>query len=82
MLALSRKKGESLFIGDDIEVVVVDVKGDQVRLGINAPRDLVILRAELVDEVRAANRAAAEVAHKARPGIFPAGIFKKGGDAQ
>lgn len=73
MLALSRKKGESVFIGDDIEVVVVDVKGDQVRLGINAPRDLVILRSELVEAIRNANLAAAKA------GAFPADILKKGG---
>ncbi|QTX31474.1 carbon storage regulator CsrA [Aminithiophilus ramosus] len=71
MLALSRKKGESLLIGDDIEVVVVDVKGDQVRLGIKAPRDYVILRSELVDAVRLANRRAAQVA------FVPADLLKK-----
>ena len=76
MLALSRKKGESLFIGDDIEVVVVDVKGDQVRLGINAPRDLVILRSELVEAIRNANLAAA------RAGVFPADILKRGGETK
>lgn len=73
MLALSRKKGESVFIGDDIEIVVVDVKGDQVRLGINAPRDLVILRSELVEAIRNANLAAAKAC------AFPADILKKGG---
>ena len=76
MLALSRKKGESVFIGDDIEIVVVDVKGDQVRLGINAPRDLIILRSELVEAIRNANLAAAKA------GAFPADILKKGGTAR
>lgn len=76
MLALSRKKGESVFIGDDIEIVVVDVKGDQVRLGINAPRDLIILRSELVEAIRNANLAAAKA------GAFPANILKKGGAAR
>lgn len=71
MLALSRKKGESVFIGDDIEIVVVDVKGDQVRLGINAPRDLVILRSELVEAIRNANLAAAKA------GAFPVDILKR-----
>ncbi len=74
MLALSRKKGESLLIGDDIEVVVVDVKGDQVRLGIKAPRDYVILRSELVDAVRLANRRAAQVA------FVPADLLKRRGE--
>lgn len=74
MLALSRKKGESLLIGDDIEVVVVDVKGDQVRLGIKAPRDYVILRSELVDAVRLANRRAAQIA------FVPADLLKRRGE--
>jgi carbon storage regulator len=47
MLILSRKKGESLVIGGDIEITVVDVAGDKVRLGIKAPGDVSVLRAEL-----------------------------------
>ena len=47
MLILSRKKGESLVIGGDIEITVVEVSGDRVRLGINAPGDVSVLRAEL-----------------------------------
>ncbi|MBO6141499.1 MAG: carbon storage regulator CsrA [Ruminococcus sp.] len=47
MLILSRKKGESLVIGGDIEITVVEVSGDKVRLGINAPSDVSVLRAEL-----------------------------------
>jgi len=47
MLSLTRKKGESVIIGDDIEIVVVDVSGDKVRLGIKAPDNISVLRAEL-----------------------------------
>lgn len=47
MLILSRKKGESIRIGEDIEIVVTEVKGDKVRLGISAPEDTQISRAEL-----------------------------------
>ncbi|MBQ6676200.1 MAG: carbon storage regulator CsrA [Ruminococcus sp.] len=47
MLILSRKKGESLVIGGNIELTVVEVSGDKVRLGINAPSDVSVLRAEL-----------------------------------
>lgn len=47
MLILSRSIGESLMIGDDIEVVVLGNQGDQVRLGIRAPEDVLILREEL-----------------------------------
>lgn len=47
MLILSRKKGESIRIGEDIEIFVSEVKGDKVRLGISAPEDMKISRAEL-----------------------------------
>lgn len=47
MLILSRKKGESIKIGDDIEIFIADIKGDKVRLGISAPEDLKICRTEL-----------------------------------
>ena len=47
MLILSRKKGESLVLGGEIEVTVVDVTGDKVRLGIKAPENVSVLRAEL-----------------------------------
>ena len=47
MLILSRKKGESLAIGENIEITVVEVSGDRVRLGIKAPSDVSVLRAEL-----------------------------------
>lgn len=47
MLILSRKKGEAIRIGDDIEIFIADIKGDKVRLGISAPEDLKICRTEL-----------------------------------
>ena len=47
MLILSRKKGESIKIGDDIEIFVSEIKGDKVRLGISAPGDMKICRTEL-----------------------------------
>lgn len=62
MLVLTRKTGERLLIADDIEITVVAVRGDQVRLGITAPRDLRIVRAELLDKVRSENVAAARAA--------------------
>lgn len=58
MLVLTRKPGQSILIGDNIEVKIIDVQGDQVRIGINAPKDTSILRKELMDEVRQANREA------------------------
>ncbi len=61
MLALTRKKGQSIIVDDNIEITVVEVKGDQVRLGISAPRNVKILRKEIFDEIRAENMAAAGV---------------------
>jgi carbon storage regulator len=50
MLVLSRKIGEKIVIGDEIEVTIVEIKGRQVRLGINAPKGVKIWREELVKE--------------------------------
>jgi carbon storage regulator len=55
MLVLTRKLMEKLFIGDDICVTVVRLEGGQVRLGIDAPRDVTVVRAELVPERIAAS---------------------------
>lgn len=60
MLVLSRRVGERLLIGDDIVVTVIEVRSDGVRLGIEAPRDVRVHRAEVLDAVRAANAAAVE----------------------
>ena len=51
MLVLSRRKNESLLIGGNIELLVVDVRGDKVRLGIDAPSDIPILRKEIIPAV-------------------------------
>ncbi|WP_368293957.1 carbon storage regulator CsrA [Dehalobacter sp. TBBPA1] len=55
MLVLSRKINERIMIGDDIEIVVVAVVGDQVRIGIEAPKDIKILRSEVYEEVQNQN---------------------------
>ena len=62
MLVLSRKLGESLRIGEDIEITVVEVKGDGVRLGITAPRSVQVWRSELWHAIAEQNRKAAEAA--------------------
>jgi carbon storage regulator len=59
MLILSRRKEESIVIDGRIEVAVVDIKGDQVKLGIKAPRDVKIYRNEVFQAIQAENRAAA-----------------------
>jgi carbon storage regulator len=59
MLVLTRRAGESVVIGDDIVITVLEARGDVVRLGINAPRDVQVHREEVYKELKAANRAAA-----------------------
>ena len=61
MLVLSRRSGESIAIGEGIRVTIVEVSGDRVKVGIEAPHDVVILRQELCDAVEAENRAAQQV---------------------
>jgi carbon storage regulator len=64
MLVLSRKKGETIVIGDNIEISIIDIQGDNIRIGINAPRDVSIMRKELYDEIKAENlKAATSVDH-------------------
>ncbi len=62
MLVITRQKGQVIHIGDDIEIMVVDVDGDRVRIGINAPRSIPVLRAELIEATKDANKAAASTA--------------------
>lgn len=65
MLVLSRRVGESVVIGDDITVTVLEVRGDVVRIGIDAPRSVAVNRAELLAEVTNNNQAAASPAETA-----------------
>lgn len=58
MLVLSRKKGQSIVIGDSIEITVVDVQGDMVRIGINAPREITVHRQEVFEQIKAENQQA------------------------
>lgn len=58
MLVIARKEGQSFLIGDDIEVTVIKQLDGTVKLGINAPKDKVILRKELIDEVKNENKMA------------------------
>jgi len=56
MLVLTRTENESVIIGDDIEIVVTEIRGKKVRLGINAPRDITVHRKEIYDAIRAQSR--------------------------
>jgi carbon storage regulator len=60
MLILARKKDESIIIGDDIEIVVVDIGDGKVKLGIEAPKDVEIVRKELYSSVQEENKKAAQ----------------------
>lgn len=58
MLVLSRKKGQSIVVNDDIEIILVDVQKDSVRIGINAPKDISIYRSEIYEEIKKENQIA------------------------
>ena len=55
MLILTRRVGETLMIGDDVTVTVLGVKGNQVRIGVNAPRDVSVHREEIYDRIKREN---------------------------
>lgn len=55
MLVLSRKAGETIWIGEDIEIVISEVKGEQIKIGIRAPRSIDVIRGELRQDVSASN---------------------------
>ena len=59
MLVLTRRASESIMIGDDIVITVLDVRGDQIRIGIKAPRSVAVHREEVYAELQEANQAAA-----------------------
>ena len=59
MLVLTRRAGESVMIGDDVVITVLEARGDVIRLGIQAPRDVQVHREEVYRELQAANREAA-----------------------
>lgn len=59
MLILARKSNERIMIGDDIEIAVVEIRGDQVKLGIVAPESVKVYRREVFDAIQEENRAAA-----------------------
>ncbi len=60
MLILSRKKDETIIIDDNIEISIVEIKGDQVKIGIKAPRSVKIFRHEVYLAIQEANKAAAK----------------------
>ena len=68
MLVLSRQRDQKIMIGDDIEIIVVDIRRDKVRLGITAPKSVPVHRKEVYDAIQRENQAASEM----RLGDLPA----------
>lgn len=76
MLALTRRVGERIVIGDNVIITIVDIKGDSIRLAIDAPREIKIYRGEIFDAIAAENK---EAAVPQIPAAFDAlkGLYKK-----
>ncbi len=72
MLVLARKVGQTVLLGDDIEVTVSAIRGDQVRLAIQAPRSVSILRKETIEQVELGNAAAIDSASSLLDLMLPA----------
>ena len=71
MLALARKVNESIMIGNDIEITVLEIKGDQIKLGVKAPKSVPIYRKELYEQIQEENKqAGSAVDVEALRGLF------------
>ncbi len=70
MLVLTRRQGESIVVGQNIVITVVEIKGGQVRIGISAPREIQVHRQEIFEQVRAENVAAVASARIAREALM------------
>jgi carbon storage regulator len=60
MLILSRKINEKIMIGEDVSVSIIEIRGDQVRVGVDAPKTVKVFRQEVFDAIKAENKAAAD----------------------
>jgi carbon storage regulator len=72
MLIITRRAGEKVMLGDDVVIEVMEIVGNTVRIGIQAPRSVPVYREEIWDAVRAENRAAAAAMPGALPAVRPA----------
>lgn len=72
MLVLARRSNQSIMIGDEIEIIIVDIKGDQVKIGVKAPKNVSVHRTEVYKEIQDENRKAADAT------ILPSELGKLG----
>src|SRR3990170_183022 len=70
MLVLSRQRDETIMIGDEVEITIVDIRGDKVRLGINAPRHIQVHRKEVYDAIKRENEQAANLTPQDVSGVI------------
>lgn len=73
MLVLSRTRDETIMIGDDIEITIVDVRGDKVRVGINAPASVPVHRKEVYESIKRENQQASRLRPELLEAIYPSG---------
>ena len=69
MLALTRKKGESIIIGDNIEVILLGINGEQIKLGVIAPRSVPVYRKEIYTQIQNENKAAQMISEDSLKGL-------------
>ena len=74
MLVLSRHRDESIMIGDDVVITIVDIRGDKVRLGIDAPQNIPVHRQEVYDAIQRENQKAAQLRPADTRGIGGAAV--------
>lgn len=83
MLVLSRQRDETIMIGDDIEITVVDIRGDKIRLGISAPARIAVHRKEVYEAIKKENEQAAQnTALDVLPAVPPAGAAVRPGPSR
>ncbi|RME39870.1 MAG: carbon storage regulator [Planctomycetota bacterium] len=78
MLVLSRQRDETIIIGDDVEITVVDIRGDKVRLGITAPRHIQVHRKEVYEAIKRENQQAAKISPRDVPPLAEQDADKEG----
>ncbi|MBR0164435.1 MAG: carbon storage regulator CsrA [Lachnospiraceae bacterium] len=77
MLALSRKKNEAIVINNDVEITVLDIRGDQVKIGIAAPREVPIYRKEVYLQIREENKVSTDIGDLQALGDLIGGALKE-----